>query len=165
MPARRHHFGIVAELMQTPHGKAWGLTSPDNGFEGYALQCDDGTWEQYADLWALGKRRSIFHGFARLTDLMEGIARANEDSRRLEAEWAEQRKTRQGSIADPHSQEQMMPEQNSKTALANLRKILTRIGAQIDGNEKPDGEAIGRELGIAMAITDTLAADGREVAA
>ena len=23
--------------MTTPHGKAWGLSSPGNGFEGYAL--------------------------------------------------------------------------------------------------------------------------------
>jgi len=58
-----------------------------------------------------------------------------------------------------------MPDQNRQTAYKNLRKSLTRIGAHIDGNERPDSKIIAGELRLAMAITDTLANDRREVAA
>lgn len=76
MPRVIHNHGITAQLMTTPHGEAYGLTSPDNGFEGYARKDTDGSWDQYEDLWALGEGRPI-GGAPKLKWLMEGIARAN----------------------------------------------------------------------------------------
>lgn len=120
MTRRIFHHGLVAELMETPAGRAWGISSAENGFEEFARQEQDGTWGMYVDVQSLATNRPVASGFPRLETCMEAIAMKN----RATAENASKRKGKTMTTEE----------------LAKLRKLLINAGeiAEICADESDD---------------------------